>query len=119
MSDATWNGAQAAATMAAAGARGLNKAAERLAALALELTPEDTGDLKDGQSVIQAKPTDLEAGVVYNSPGGYAVPQHERLDFVHVLDKNPKARSKYLEAPLIEQRDQLNRIIQAEIRRAL
>ena len=119
MSDAQWYGHQASAKVAAAGMTGLNKAVERLAAAALVKTPESTGDLKDGQEVTHATVTDLEAGVTYSSPGGYAIPQHERLDYVHVLDKNPNAQAKYLESALSEERDTLNGIIAAEIRRAL
>lgn len=112
MAGFTWRGQQVAAAVEAASVRGVNRAAERLKALAVEQTPWQDGDLRGSAQVTPAVTGDVRAIVSFDTP--YAVRQHEELGYRHPRGGNPK----YLERPLREQAGELRGIIAAEIRRA-
>lgn len=111
-----WNGPQAVGAAKTGAVIGLNTAAERLAALATPLTPYLDGDLIESQDVHPATETSPEAAVSYDTP--YAVDQHEHLEYRHTTDPHPDAQAKYLEAPLRQNADELQKIIAAQLRRA-
>ena len=115
MAEAVWNGAQAKARAREFGALGLNKAAERLAALAQPLTPNLDGDLEESQQVHQTTPDELASQVQYDTP--YAVLQHEALEFNHTKDPNPAAQAKYLEDPQRTNQSELMGIVGATVKR--
>jgi hypothetical protein len=72
------------------------------------LAPVDTGDLRGSGNVAE-----LPDGAAVRFQTRYAAVQHERLDFNH-----PRGgQAKYLEAPLIQNRDRYLRHILDAIRR--
>lgn len=95
-------------------ARGINKAAENVAAKAMPLTPQDEGDLRGSQTVHEATAGDLKAAVSYDTP--YAVRQHEELGYHHT---EPGTQAKYLESPMNSSRDESMQIIAQAVREAL
>lgn len=107
----TWRGPQVAAAIAAAGAVGVNKAAQRLRGLAVEAAPLRDGPLRGSAGVVAATPSEPRALVYFDTP--YAARQHEELTWRHRV-----GGPKYLERPLNENRAELQGIIAAEIRRA-
>ena len=112
MAGFTWRGHQAAASVEGAGVRGVNKAAERLRALAVEQTPVQDGILRGSAQVTPAVTGDVRAIVSFDTP--YAVRQHEELGYQHPQGGN----AKYLERPLQERAAELRGIIAAELRGA-
>lgn len=100
-----------------AAARGLNAAAEELLGAAKELSPVDSGDNRRSGSVQEATPTDLTAWAIFNMPYSVAIHEGTHMNFSTV--KNPQAQAKFLETPLIRDRDMLIAIVQAHLRRAL
>lgn len=112
MAGFTWRGAQAVAVIEAAGARGVTKAAVRLAGLAVDQTPVQDGILRGSAQVTAATTSDPRALVSFDTP--YAVRQHEELGYQHPQGGN----AKYLERPLREREVELRGIIAAELRRA-
>lgn len=96
----------------AGAADGLTKAAERLRALSVPLTPLDRGDLRSMTAVTPASPGNLESKVTNSLP--YAVRQHEELGYRH-----ESGQAKYLEQPARESSAELGAIIAASIRRAV
>ena len=96
---------------------GLNRAAERLLALAVERVPVDTGDLRKSGSFHEADRVALEATVTFNTP--YAVIVHEGTHMRFQRVKNPNAQAKYLSRPVADKGDELIRVVQASVRRAL
>lgn len=108
----TWNGDRIAAAARAAALRGVTMAGEHLLAEARSLVPLEEGTLeRSGEVVVdEAK---LAATVVFDTP--YAVRQHEELGYQHA----PGRQAKYLEEPFNRERDTMQKLIAAQIRRAL
>lgn len=107
-----FHGPQVQREMRAGAARGLLLGAEFVLAQATEVVPLDEGPLQDsGEASVDA--SSLQAAVSYNTP--YAVRQHEELDYRHA----PGRTAKYLEGPLNASRDDVLRIIAAQMRRSL
>ncbi|MBB2959497.1 hypothetical protein [Pseudoclavibacter helvolus] len=111
-----WEGDRAAQAMRSGSVSGLNKGAEYMLGQSNARVPVDTTDLRKSGTVHQATSQELESGVAYNTP--YAVAQHERTDYSHPTDHNPGAQSKFLESVVVEQGDDILRVVAAEIRRA-
>ncbi|MEU3098507.1 hypothetical protein ABZ690_28075 [Streptomyces sp. NPDC006967] len=107
-----FDGAAAAGELRAAAARGLLLGAEFVLAEAQELVPLDEGGLQN-TGTASVDEGDLAAMVSYDTP--YAVRQHEEMDWRHA----PGRQAKYLEQPLNACRGPVQRIIAAQLRRAL
>ncbi|WP_030149414.1 HK97 gp10 family phage protein [Mycetocola saprophilus] len=113
MADFKWNGPDVIAAIQAASVVGLNRAGERLKAVAVSNAPIEDGPLRQSGAVTPASDGDLEVTVSFNTP--YAVRQHEELGWSH-----PRGgRAKYLEGPLKENEAELVAIMQKPIRQAL
>ncbi|WP_394434510.1 minor capsid protein [Streptomyces sp. SGAir0957] len=107
-----FNGAPAERAIRQAAAHGLQLAAEHVLTESQDVVPLDEGELqRSGTATVDEG--DLTAAVSYDTR--YAVRQHEELDFQHA----PGRQAKYLEQPLNANRGPVQRIIAAEIRRAL
>lgn len=106
----TWNGGEVADEAREGAERGIALAAEHLLGVSRQLVPLEEGTLE--RSGV-ASSDGLEAAVSYDTV--YAVRQHEELDWRH--DQGRQA--KYLEQPMIEERDAMAEILAAQIRRAL
>lgn len=100
------------AVMRQAVADGLNEAAKLAQKGAQERAPKDTTELAESIKVRDASPHKLES-TVYSS-ARHAIPQHERLDYVHPNG----GEAKYLESAMEEQRGQLEQTIGEHVRRA-
>ncbi|AQS70843.1 hypothetical protein [Streptomyces pactum] len=107
-----FNGAAVERELRAAAARGLLLAAEYVLAEAQDVVPLDEGYLQS-TGTASVDDGDLTAAVSFDGP--YAVRQHEELDWRHA----PGRQAKYLEQPLNANRGPVQRIIAAEVRRAL
>lgn len=107
-----FNGAAAAREMRAGAARGLLLAAEFVLSQSTEVVPLDEAELQRSGTASVDAPS-LTAMVSYDTP--YAVRQHEELDYRHA----PGRQAKYLEQPLNACRGPVERIIAAEVRRAM
>ncbi|MFE0819171.1 hypothetical protein [Streptomyces sp. NPDC058847] len=107
-----FNGAAVERHLRAAAARGLTLAAEHVLAEAQDVVPLDEGYLQS-TGTASVDDSDLTAAVSFDGP--YAVRQHEELDWRHA----PGRQAKYLEQPLNANRGPVQRIIAAELRRAL
>ncbi|MEU3945462.1 hypothetical protein [Streptomyces sp. NPDC029526] len=107
-----FDGTAAAGAMRDAAARGLLLGAEFVLAESQELVPIDEGGLQNtGTASVDAG--DLVAMVSYDTP--YAARQHEELTWRHA----PGRQAKYLEQPLNACRGPVQRILEAQLRRAL
>lgn len=95
-----------------AAARGLQKGAEHLLQVSRELVPHEEGTL-ERSGVASVDEAGLRAAVSFDTP--YAVRQHEDLTLKH--DEGRQA--KYLEEPMMTERDKIGEIVAAEIRRSL
>jgi hypothetical protein len=97
-------------------AQGLTQAAHRVAAVAVPMTPRETGDLRSAitNGVIPAHEVggQLEAAIVVDGLP-YAVRQHEDLTLNHD-DGGPK----FLERAVDETADEVGQIVTAAVRRA-
>ncbi|MGW3442172.1 hypothetical protein [Streptomyces sp. NPDC001076] len=93
-------------------ARGLYLGAEYVLQQSQQVVPLDESPLMQSGTASVDEPS-LTSMVSYDTP--YAVVQHERLDYRHA----PGRTAKYLEGPLNQSRDQVLRIIAAQVRRAL
>ena len=107
-----FNGAAVQRELRAAAARGLLLAAEHVLTEAQEVVPLDEGYLQSTGTASVDEGT-LTAAVSFDGP--YAVRQHEDLDWRHA----PGRQAKYLEQPLNANRGPVQRIIAAQVRRAL
>lgn len=107
-----FNGAGIERNVRDAAARGLLLAAEHVLAEAQDVVPLDEGYLQS-TGTASVDDGDLTAAVSFDGP--YAVRQHEELDWRHT----PGRQAKYLEQPLNANRGPVQRIIAAEVRRAL
>lgn len=103
------------ARLRAACIRGLNKAAEALLAFANDMTPVDTGALRDSGTVYEANSVELASWVVYSM--FYAPYVHENVGARFNRSKNPNAQAKFLEKAARQNAEKLQAIIAAEIRR--
>lgn len=101
-----------AAVMKQAVADGLNDVAKLAQKGAQELAPKDTTELAESIKVDEATPRNLESAVYTNVR--HAVPQHERLDYVHPNG----GQAKYLESAVDEARGQMEQTIAARVRQA-
>jgi len=107
-----WDGGRVHDSVRGAAARGLRKGAEHLLTEANRTVPIREGTLmRSGVADVDEKA--LEATVSYDTP--YAVRQHEETTYRH----SPGRRAKWLELTLDEQRRQIQKLIEDEIRRAL
>lgn len=103
-----WRGGYVEARERAGLMRGLDAAADHLLEAAQEITPIEEFDLIDtGTATSDA--SQLKAAVSFDGP--YAVWQHEDLN----LDHDPGRSAKYLETPFHGERDEILRIIAAEL----
>ncbi|MDX3398447.1 minor capsid protein [Streptomyces sp. ME01-18h] len=107
-----FHGAAVERDLRAAAARGLLLAAEHVLAESQEVVPLDEGPLQNSGTA-SVNEGDLAAAVSYDTP--YAVRQHEELDYRHA----PGRTAKYLERPLNAERQQVQALIAAQMRRAL
>ena len=107
-----FNGAAVQRELRAAAARGLLLAAEHVLTEAQEVVPLDEGYLQSTGTASVDEGT-LTAAVSFDGP--YAVRQHEELDWRHA----PGRQAKYLEQPLNANRGPVQRIIAAQVRRAM
>ncbi|MEV0586322.1 hypothetical protein [Nonomuraea sp. NPDC050310] len=106
--DLKWKGGLAKARSRAATMRGLERAAEHLYDASQELVPTETLALKESGTV-SSDASQLRAAVSYDTE--WAVWQHEDPDLEHEAGE----RSKYLERPFNTERDELRRLIAAEL----
>jgi hypothetical protein len=90
-------------------AHGENLAAERGAALAVDLSPWDQGTLAGAHMVEPAIDPDEGAAVVVDTP--YAARLHEHPEYNFSTDANPNAQGKWVETAIIGHADELGAII--------
>ena|SRR5688572_28610083 len=107
-----WNGDEIKKAMREAAIRGLRKAGEHLLAESRDLVPLEEGTLERSGTVVIDEDT-LTATVVYDTP--YAVVQHEDMTYRHA----PGRQAKYLEEPFNRERDTMQALIAAELRRTV
>ncbi|MEV6105700.1 hypothetical protein AB0M28_13430 [Streptomyces sp. NPDC051940] len=89
---------------------GLEKGLEHVLGEARKIIPLDEGTLERSGRVVMDDAA-ISGAVVFDTV--YAVVQHERLDFRHA----PGRQAKYLEVPMLAEREVVLAIIAAEIRR--
>lgn len=92
--------------------RGLLIAGEHLLGEARDLVPLEEGTLERSGEVI-VDPDKLTVAVVFDTP--YAIRQHEEMAYRHA----PGRQAKYLEQPANSERDVMEALVAAQIRRAL
>lgn len=100
-----------------AAARGLFQASESILTASKPLVPVDTGALRASGFVEPPNPRAelMQATIGYGGPAApYAVVQHERVDFRHVV-----GQAKYLEQPLLEAAPRVPRQIARHVRQAI
>jgi len=107
-----FDGTAAGRELRAAAARGLLLGAEHVLAEAQNLVPLDEGGLQN-TGTASVDEGELVAMVSYDTP--YAARQHEEMDWRHA----PGRQAKYLEQPLNAERQQVQALIAAQLRRAL
>lgn len=106
------NGAQVKAKSRAAGIKGLRLGMEHLLQVAREIVPIEEKILQDS-GVASVDEPGLKAAVSFDTP--YAVRQHEELTWKH----DPGRTAKYLEGPMVTEKDTILELVAAQIRRAL
>lgn len=97
--------------------QGINLAAERGLALALELVPFDkgfSGGLAGSGAVERATDPEEGAAIVFNTP--YAARLHEHPEYNFSKDSNPNAQGKYLEDAVVRNKKELGDIIRKQVR---
>lgn len=114
-----WRGPTITSAVRAAAAVGANRAAERLLALAVPLTPYLEGDLVKSYGIHEATAETVEQGAQVQNSSKYAKRQHEELGYKHTHDPHPAAQAKFLETPAREHRDELYGIMAATIAGAI
>lgn len=107
-----WHGAAVTARERAGGVQGLELAVEHLLGVTNRRVPLEEATLQRS-GVASVDPGELKGAVSYDTV--YAHRQHEELTWRHA----PGRTAKYLEGPLLEERDTLQGLIAAAIRRAL
>lgn len=93
---------------------GENMAAERGVALAVNLSPWDTGGLADAHQVEPATDPTEGAQLVVDAPQAARLHEHPEYDFQ--TDSNPDAQGKWVETALIENKGELGGIIAKKVR---
>lgn len=93
---------------------GLDLAAERGMALAVDRSPWDEGTLAEAHTVERAPDPETGAQVVADTP--YAARLHEHPEYNFSTDSNPNAQGKWVESALLENRDELGEIVAKEVR---
>lgn len=120
-----WRETEALRVVDEAVARGENYAIERLLAIVTPFTPYLEGDLTKDYGIHQATPeTAFSEGAQLQNSSEYVVFQHEggdekRVIRKHTTDPHPAARTKFVEAPFREAKDELYGIVASEIARGL
>ena len=94
--------------------QGINMAAERGLAHALELVPFDEGTLAQSGTVERATTPEEGAAIVFDTP--YAKRLHEHPEYNFSKDSNPNAQGKYLEDGVVKNRKELGDIIRKQVR---
>ena len=89
--------------------RGQNKAGERVLALSSQEVPFDNGDLSESGQVVNAEQIGDTTQIVYDRP--QAARLHEHPEYNFSTDSNPGAKGKYLEDPLMQNVEELRKII--------
>lgn len=107
-----WHGARITERERAGAADGVEMAAEHLLGVSRQQVPIEEATL-ERSGVASVDRGALRGAVSYDTP--YAVRQHEELDYRH--DAGRKA--KYLEDPWLDEREVMQAIIAAQIRRSL
>lgn len=107
-----WNGDEIKAEMRKAAIKGLNLAGEHLLGESQNLVPLEEGTLERSGTVVVDEDA-LSATVVYDTR--YAVRQHEDMTYQHA----PGRSAKYLEKPMATERDTMQDLIAAQLRRAV
>ncbi|MCA1195131.1 hypothetical protein [Saccharopolyspora sp. 6V] len=107
----SWHGERVTGRARTGAARGLRLAAEHVLGASRQRAPLEEGTL-ERSGVASVDEIGLTAAVSYDTP--YAARQHEELTWRH----DPGRTAKYLEHPMIEERDTVGDIVAAEIRRA-
>lgn len=93
---------------------GQDLAAERAAALAVELSPWDQGTLAAAHSVQRAETPEGGSAVVVDTP--YAARLHEHPEYNFSTDANPRAQGKWVEEAVVNNRRELGEIIRNRVR---
>ncbi|MFP8960035.1 hypothetical protein ACLIYP_05600 [Streptomyces nanhaiensis] len=107
----TFNGGQVRGEVRQAAGRALYLAAEHVLSVSNDRVPLDEAALqRSGTASVDEG--SLRAAVAYDTP--YAARQHEELTWRHA----PGRRAKYLESSLNDSRDEVRRLVAAQIRRA-
>jgi len=89
--------------------RGQNMAGERGLALSSQQVPFDNGDLDGSGQVVNAEQIGDTTQIVYDRP--QAARLHEHPEYNFSTDSNPGAKGKYLEDPLMQNVEELRKII--------
>lgn len=100
-------------------ARVLVDEARRIINISKPLVPFDTGRLRGTGRIMppEYRPTAVRVAMEYGGDmAPYAVIQHERLDFHH---PTPGTQAKYLEEPMLRERDQTIAAIRDGVREAI
>lgn len=107
-----WNGDLVDGRMKVGAVRGLTKGTEHVLTESRKVVPIEEGTL-ERSGVASVDPATMQGAISYDTV--YAVPQHENLDWQHDTGR----QAKYLEEPLLRERDTVGAIVAAEIRREL
>lgn len=108
----TWHGDRITAQEKTALVRGLTFAAEHLLGEAQAIVPIEEATL-ERSGVASVDRSLMAAAVSFDTP--YAARQHEELTWRHA----PGREAKYLEGPMLRERQVMLALIAAEVRRAL
>ena len=93
---------------------GMNLAAERGLALAVDRAPMDQGTLIENHTVDPSTGPDDAAAIVAGTP--YAARQHEHPEYNFATDANPRAQGKWIENAVVENKAELGAIIRQRVR---
>jgi len=100
----------------AATAMAINDIALEIGAKADDLVPFDTGALSSSQKITPPTPRKLTATISYGGPAApYALVQHEDTELSHTAGRS----AKYLERPAREVGKNLDKKIEALVKRAV
>lgn len=93
---------------------GLNLAAERGMALAVDRSPWDQGTLAGAHTVERATDPEDGAAIIVDTP--YAARLHEHPEYNFSTDSNPQAQGKWVENAVVENRAELGDIARKRVR---
>ena len=93
---------------------GMNLAAERGLALAVDRAPMDQGTLIENHTVDPSTDPDDAAAIVADTP--YAARLHEHPEYNFATDANPRAQGKWIENAVVENKAELGAIIRQRVR---